>query len=529
MNSREFDFYRNGEFDFDNMNAGIIIIEGILQDIDIILSDYELEEEKKTYLTDKKQIISTFFEKYKQIFSKTRLLKDLNALNYKPNWDDNDKKQHQKLSNIIMKTMNSLRKYHVDLPYYEHKDDKGLEEVIKFYQQFYEELSNCFDIENEIHTNIVIPIWRDYLDSVDSEFKQGDRFAHLLHSSDKFINLPGSENYQSKKLNIEDHKHKETFISTSLITDKEMETGCSNVGILIKMKDKTILSSFPSDCGTIETNKKNATNIKDMENGIGVTIAYGSLTHNVPFSKLGTPKHIEANAIKASINNTGEMLNAGKWITPIYTEVVTDKEDFELDGIFFKTTGCDINLHDYILAKQMEMYYGKKLRKINQSIYRKQNGLQPYTKEENERFVQQLQFYNNKENYKMFEENPVLYRNLIQLYYKEIVCGTNFEEDAKTKIECTFIKLVEYLNEIIQERQLQDSNQIKLNEIMELDLESKTFPQTRYVPEIIWGSCTVTKENIEKEFAMDIPVDLKNKVTALLELPDIELEQRGEI
>ena len=89
MNSREFDFYINGKFDFDNMNAGMIVIEGMLQDIDIILRDYNLEEEKKKYLMNKKQIISDFFNKYKQIFSKKRFL---NKSNY-------------------------LRKYDVDLPY----------------------------------------------------------------------------------------------------------------------------------------------------------------------------------------------------------------------------------------------------------------------------------------------------------------------------------------------------------------------------------------------------------------------------
>ena len=530
MNSREFEFHKDGKFDFDNMNAGLIVVEGILRDIDIILRDYDIGEEKKAYLIAKKQKIADFFKKYKAIFSKERVLMQFNNLNYKQNLDHHEKQRLQILRNIILKTMNSTsRKYNVDIPYYEYMYANNEAGIVEFYQQFYEELLQCFDIEDEIHKDIVIPIWREYLNSIESEFEQGDEFAYLLHSSNGFINLPGSENYQEKKTDITDTKHKEAFISTSLITDKEMETGSSNVGVLIAMKEGTILSAFPSDCGTKETDMRKVTNIKVMENGICITIGYGSLTHEIPFSKLGTPKHIEASAIQASINNTGEMLNAGKWIIPIYTEVVVDKTDFELGGVFFKTTGCDINLKDYIIAKQMEMYYGKKLRIINQSVYREQNGLKPYTEQEEDRFIQQLQFYCNESNYKMFEENPVLYRNLIQLYYKEVVCGTNFKENVKMQIETVFIKLIEHLNSVIQEKHLQDTNQVLLNEIIGLDLDSKSFPPTRYSPQFAWGSCVVTQEDIGREFAMDLPVELKDKVITLLESADIKLEQRGDL
>ena len=348
----------------------------------------------------------------------------------------------------------------------------------------------------------------------------------MLHSSNAFINLPGSEGYHKNKENGNDVDHKINFISSSLITDKEMETGYTNVGILIKPKRITILTAYSSDCGTIENNQKNVTNIKVNDDGYCVSIAYPR--YAMPISKLGTPKKIERDAIQASINNTGEILNAGKWVFPIYTEVVIDKKDFELDGIFFKTTGCDINLQDYIVAKQMEMYYGKKLRKVNQSINREKNGLNPYTDEEIERFNDQLQFYNDEENYKMFKDAPVLFRNLIQSYYKEIVCETGFKAETKIKIESTFVKIIEYLNSFIKQNQIEDDSKIKLDDIMNIDLDNKSFPLTRYVPENVWGSTEITKKDIGKEFALNIPINLKKKVEDLLLTTNIQFEKKGE-
>ena len=240
---------------------------------------------------------------------------------------------------------------------------------------------------------------------------------------------------------------------------------------------------------------------------------------------MGTPKEIERKAMQASINNTGEILNAGKWIAPIYTEVVVDKSDFELDGIFFKTTGCDINIKDYIVAKQMEMYYGKKLRAVNQSINREKNNLSPYTQEEKERFNEQLAFYMSEENYKIFEQYPVLYRNLFMLYYQEIINGTGFKGKVRDEAETAVLKVVDYLNNVIQNKKLEDSSTIKLDEIMSISLDAEQLPKCRYEPEFQWGQTEITKNEIGKEFTMSIPIDLKKRVEQTLN-SEIILEKR---
>ena len=505
----------------------MVIIEKMIEDIDIILKDYKLDSIKVKTLQEYRNKIFSFYKKYEKIFSEDRILTELRKYMFKDLTPEEIKRENE-LQQIGVKLSMKKRggKFGVLVPFFEYTimdSENGEEKAKKFYCQFYEELLECFEIEDRIQEDIVIPIWRNYLSSVNDEFIQGDRFAYLFHSSDKFINLPGSDMYQNKKKDENDVENKTEFISSSLITDKEMETGNTNVGITLKIKNKTILVASPSDCGTRESTDKVVNNVKIGNNGYYVSI--GLTKFFIPLSKLGTPKEIERKAMQASINNTGEILNAGKWIAPIYTEVVIDKNDFELDGIFFKTTGCDINIKDYIVAKQMEMYYGKKLRKVNQSINREKNNLSPYTQEEKERFNEQLAFYMSEENYKIFEKSPVLYRNLFKLYYQEIINGTGFKGETRDKAETAVLKVVDYLNNIIQNKKLEDSSTIKLDEIMSVSLDSNQLPKCRYEPEFQWGQAEVTKNEIGKEFTMSIPIDLKKRVEQTLN-SEVILENR---
>ena len=134
----------------------------------------------------------------------------------------------------------------------------------------------------------------------------------------------------------------------------------------------------------------------------------------------------------------------------------------------------------------------------------------------------------DEENYKMFEEAPVLFRNLVQWYYKEIVCDAGFKAETKIKIESTFVKIIEYLNSFIKQNQIEDDSKIKLDDIMNIDLDNKSFPLTRYVPENVWGSTEITKKDIGKEFALNIPINLKKKVEDLLSSTNIQFEKKGE-
>ena len=505
----------------------MVIVDKMIEDIDIILKDYKLDSVKVKTLQEYRNKIFSFYKKYENVFSKYRILMEFSKYRFRDLTPDEDKRANE-LQQIGLKLSmkRGSSKFDVLVPFFEYTiedPEKGEEKAKKFYSQFYEELLECFEIEDKIQEDIVIPIWKNYINSVNDEFAQGDRFAYLFHSSDKFINLPGSVMYQNKKKGENDVKNKMEFISSSLITDKEMETGNTNVGITLKMKNKTILAASPSDCGTRESNDKAVNNVKAGNNGYYVSI--GLTNFSIPLSKLGTPKEIERKAMQASINNTGEILNAGKWIAPIYTEVVVDKSDFELDGIFFKTTGCDINIKDYIVAKQMEMYYGKKLRAVNQSINREKNNLSPYTQEEKERFNEQLAFYMSEENYKIFEKSPVLYRNLFMLYYQEIINGTGFKGKVRDEAETAVLKVVDYLNNVIQNKKLEDSSTIKLDEIMSISLDAEQLPKCRYEPEFQWGQTEITKNEIGKEFTMSIPIDLKKRVEQTLN-SEIILEKR---
>lgn len=63
---------------------------------------------------------------------------------------------------------------------------------------------------------------------------------------------------------------------------------------------------------------------------------------------------------------------------------------------------------------------------------------------------------------------------------------------------------------------------------MNIALDNKSFPLTRYVPENVWGSTEITKKDIGKEFALNIPINLKKKVEDLLLTTNIQFEKKGE-
>ena len=132
----------------------------------------------------------------------------------------------------------------------------------------------------------------------------------------------------------------------------------------------------------------------------------------------------------------------------------------------------------------------------------------------------------SEENYKIFEKSPVLYRNLFMLYYQEIINGTGFKGEVRVKAETAVLKVVDYLNNIIQNKKLEDSSTIKLDEIMSVSLDSNQLPKCRYEPEFQWGQAKVTKNEIGKEFTMSIPIDLKKRVEQTLN-SEIILENRN--
>lgn len=516
----------------DNFEAGLIIIKAILSDIDIILQDYQLPQDKVQWLKEKKLTIADIYNKYYDLFSQKRILNEYHALNFKPVLTDAEKNKLNFWQNIGLKASRQQNFSNSNLcaliPQYELEEtlqgDFDFEQVEKVYEAIYRDYQTCFELESQIHQEIVIPIWREYLTQYNPQYKQGEHFAYLFHSGGGFVVLPGMKEF-SEKTSEHDSNHKTDFISASLITEKEMESGNTNVGIIIGLKNKTILASFHSDCGTRESTEESVTNIKINETtGNAVSIGFPRMA--LPVSKLGTPRNIERQAMKASISNTGEILNAGQWIYPIYTEVVADKEDFELEAIFFKTTGCDINLKDFIVAKQMEMYYGKPLQIVNQSICRENANLSPYTEEEKQRFENQLMFFSDPNNYKIFDQNPVLFKNIIKLYYQEVIERAGFKGETKLKAQAICLKIVEHLNSIIKERGLEDSSLIQLDDIMNLNLDEECFPKVKYTPETRWGEAEVKKEDMQN-FEFEIPHDLQAKVQESL-FSDVSIEKNME-
>ena len=529
MNTREFNIFENDENKINviEFSIGLKIIECILNDIDILLQDYTFSKEENEELNAYKDIINKIYQRYNNLFSTYRLINDRNSLEHKQNLSKDDESRLSTLNDLInsifyhTKTLSSpcvlipQLKKEIEL-----KRELHVQEIRDIYLQIYLDYQRCFEIESIIQQKFVIPKWKNYLTKFSDQYKQGEHFAVLFHSGGGFVILPGMKDYSSKKSD-HDSEHKTDFLSTSLITDKEMESGNTNVGIIVSIKNQTILAASGSDCGTREFTGKSVLDIKRNEK------TGNNVRTFTPISKLGTPKYIEKQAMKASKLNTGEILNAGKWICPIYTEVVVDKEDFELEAIFFKTTGCDLNFKDYFVAKQMEMYYKKPLRIVNQSICRENAKLTPYTAEEIERFKKQLAFFSNTNNYTVFKQNPVLFKNLIKLYYHEVIERAEFKKEVKEKAQIICIRIIEYLNYLIKNNNLKDTEIITLDDILNIELKTEDFPPVKYTPMDNWGSSNIRQEDIS-EIVLDIPQDLENLVNKYL-TTDVRVEKELEI
>lgn len=85
MNTREFNIFEGNKLSVDNFLTGLTIIKTIISDIDIILRDYELAQDEIQEINKKREKISEIYKKYNNLFSKKRILQEINALNYKRN------------------------------------------------------------------------------------------------------------------------------------------------------------------------------------------------------------------------------------------------------------------------------------------------------------------------------------------------------------------------------------------------------------------------------------------------------------
>ena len=325
---------------------------------------------------------------------------------------------------------------------YEH--NKYPENPSKTFMEVTADFEVCFDIEQQIHDDIVVPIWEEYLTSGEKDLELGEDFAYVVHSGMGFIILPNMPGYRDNIYN------NTSYISSSLLTSKHMSMYNNQVGLIMKVNKDNLLAASAIDCVARTENSLSVNNVRHHEGGyISVGYSHGIGNGDI-VTKILTPKAIERESIKQAVERDGEILNysGGK----IINEIDIFKPAVEVDGVFLKSNGCDILLNEYLAAKQMEQAYGKKLRIINQSVYRKKEGLTPCTKEDIDVFKQMIAYYQDEKNYDFIKRDPEFISELLDMYWAEVVEPNGYEEQVKSQIRDTFDKMQEYSKKVIKQR-----------------------------------------------------------------------------
>ena len=452
MNSRYFelenDLKKIGDSkDYVNLRLSIILISNLIEDVKIIMSECELNENDRAYLEN-------CIEKFENVLDK---------------YENNENGFDQ----IYMKYIN----------------DEEVDE--NYFENAREEFLICFDIEDRIKKMIVGPIWNEYL-TKNKDYDNNGKFALVVHASsfDKYVILPQSEKFEKDE--------DDGYISCSIISEDEMELG-GIFGIAYSVDSNSLVTAVHHDAMTRTTQMSSVTNVEKLDNkkyisicgGIGLVLFdyanYRGILKNPELqkskikTKISIPQTIIQRAKKNQSRIAGEILNYDYEIKRInimkfaemgenfddaikhatgeenilevlnsigecgYTEVILNKKYAEPKAVVFTTTGCDFNFEQYAIAKQMSQDYNLPLITINKAICRKRNNMVANTYFEQRDLDRQIREFLDEKNLEMMSNDWEKYKSIIKDYYQDIIVGKNFEVDIANKIINAINKFATYM------------------------------------------------------------------------------------
>lgn len=299
------------------------------------------------------------------------------------------------------------------------------EDIIEFYTQsnIYNEYKKYINlvlkIEEEIHEKVTLRLWKEYCTPINKEFKQGDVFRYIVHSGYNIIKLPGLPGYE-KNRHIDGD-----FVSASLITNEQMHLYNGNVGLILEPNESIMASAF-SDAGTKIEDNQGLNSIIDFGNGTFANTRFDHIDE-IP-TKIQSPKSLHNEFMNELNRRNIKGLDEG-W--PV-TEVILDDRKIKVIGVFFKTNGIEINLDDYVRARNMKRMYNVPLRTINIVKYKEKNYIDKYSEKDIIKFHKQLEDDISNNNDELIG------------YYNDIVCGADFECKIKELIRLKFKKTMQY-------------------------------------------------------------------------------------
>ena len=391
------------------------IAKAIIRQIEYYLNNENLSEMNNQFLEESKRRIEELLEKYKDSFSTV-----LKISNEQISFGLNEMANNQEYAGLSSEESKRI---------YENSSET--------LQSIKKDFDKVFKIEETIHELITIPLWKKSTTSINTEIKPGDKFKYLVHSGEGIIYLPGIPNYRRRR-NFEGD-----YVSASLLSDKQMAMfRNSQVGLIIEAND-AIICSTQEDAGTNITSVQGIRTVFKFKEGLYLDAGFpGNLDKDgkVSTTKIQSPNQLEEDTIKNQEKRGSVFSNR----TEDVNEVILDDSKIKVIGVFFKTNGCEINLRDFERATMMERLYNVPLKSSNTAIYRRKIGLDPYDSKDYENYIEDVQFWNNPENWEKIINSPEEDRKLIRRYFNEVVVGQEYEDNIKEKIDSIFSKIIEY-------------------------------------------------------------------------------------
>ena len=391
------------------------IAKAIIRQIEYYLNNENLSEMNNQFLEESKRRIEELLEKYKDSFSTV-----LKISNEQISFGLNEMANNQEYAGLSSEESKRI---------YENSSET--------LQSIKKDFDKVFKIEETIHELITIPLWKKSTTSINTEIKPGDKFKYLVHSGEGIIYLPGIPNYRRRR-NFEGD-----YVSASLLSDKQMAMfRNSQVGLIIEAND-AIICSTQEDAGTNITSVQGIRTVFKFKEGLYLDAGFpGNLDKDgkVSTTKIQSPNQLEEDTIKNQEKRGSVFSNR----TEDVNEVILDDSKIKVIGVFFKTNGCEINLRDFERATMMERLYNVPLKISNTAIYRRKIGLDPYDSKDYENYIEDVQFWNNPENWEKIINSPEEDRKIDIRIVNEVVVGQEYEDNIKEKIDSIFSKIIEY-------------------------------------------------------------------------------------
>jgi hypothetical protein len=278
------------------------------------------------------KLMYQFEQVYNQVLRKVHRFKEASVLQDTINYIQSDKN-----ANLTEEEKSTIESYKKKLELIASSNDFKPEDV--------ENISQYFN-------NISLKLFEQH-QTDPKNFVNGESFVFTVHNLTSYTDLK-----------INDEFYRKNFISTSLITDKEMGLyGSNKVGFI-----------YPVDGNIVAADSKDVYSYNTKDNDSQIFIG--------KFDKptIKPPIQIEQECMKKTIEKTGEILNYSK-NSNVYSEVVLDIKNMKPTGVFCVTNGEKELNPNYVEAMRLSKEFNLPLVDIDMSIYRVKNGLAPITED----------------------------------------------------------------------------------------------------------------------------------------------------